>query len=187
MTATLLYVATVVVCLYGPFVGHEWVGLQGYVLTYEAIPLAIASATQGALHGGLFKRAGWGLLLAMSWAAGCILICVPALSFEDPFKTAVVIGGLLALAALGVILVAAVGALRDPNVCMPARLLYGCALLVYGAAFLRTAVFVMSSASGGIDADGHFRLVVSGGAALVAIAGVLQWSAERRRPTSACS
>jgi hypothetical protein len=190
MWMTIPYLLAVLACLYGPFVGDLWVGIRGPILLDAGIPLALVTTTQLAFHQRLCRSRAWGAVLGLSWMSGCALVCLPGAWPDDSLTRAVVVGGLLVLAATGVILGAALGALRDLALHRAVRVLYGLAVLGVALVFLRTGLRLISSVEGGPIADTPqhaelFRRVVSGLAGLFLVSGSAEWGIARRRRTSA--
>ena len=189
MWISLPYLFAVLACLYGPFLGDLWAGTKSLILFNAGIPLALVTAGQIAFHERLSKVRAWGALLSVSWLCGCALICVPAVWPDDLVRQAVVVGGLLVLASIGVILGTILGALRDPTLHPVVRALYGVTTLGVGVVFLRGGLRMIASTDGGpvavtTESVELFRRVVSSLAAFVILAGIVEWGIARRRPTS---
>jgi hypothetical protein len=183
----LIYPATVVACLYGPFVSG-WEIYEGVLLMYAGIPLAIASAAQAGVARDVAIQEPWRGVLAAAWAAGCTILCIPGIPIGDAVTQAVLGGSVLVLAALFVFLVIARGLLTDRTASLGPRALYATAMLVFGMLFLQGGVRTMSSSDGGpigstVAAAQWFRLMVFTGSGLILATNVLVWKVERRRRT----
>lgn len=184
---SIAYLFAVLGCLYGPGLGDRW---HGTTLFNAGIPLALVTAAQLACHERLCRTPAWSVVLGSSWVSGCVLICVPGAWPDDPLVQAVTVGGLLILAAIGLLVAAAIGPLRDAERHLAVRVLYGLAVLGVGVVFLRGGLRIIGSLDGGALAalpEGRalLRRVLSSFAALIAVAGLVDWAMVARRRTRA--
>lgn len=190
MWITIPYLVAVLACLYGPFLGDLWAGTKGQILFNAGIPLALVTASQIAFHERLSRVPVWSAVLSLSWMSGCIVVCLPSAWPSDPVRQAIVVGGLLELAGLGVILATSLGAMRDVTLHGAVRLPYGLAMLGVSVVLLRGGLRMIGSADGGPLAGSTegielFRRVVSGLAGVIVAAGMIEWGIGRRRRTRA--
>lgn len=183
MLSTSLFLAAMGVSLFGP--GAFRSGLyEGAVATYAGAPLALASGTLAALARHALASDLTRGVLAASWLAGCIVVCVPFLTARDALAPTLIGGSVLLVSGAGSMFVA-IREAKDSSTGLARRASLAASLLTFGGVFLVAGARLLLSAPGGPIAgtmnEAHgFRASVLVATILFAAASSGTWSSRGR-------